>query len=114
MKSKLIVLLSVLLMVLAGAAFAGEEPPIPTISPALSEAGQTPPEPGCGVQETLPAELFQTSTPAVPPEPAWKAGGTYSYGGCQCHTNCVASGCFCSVGSSCCNDCCRAAKAALC
>ena len=113
MKSKLIVLLSVLMLAVCGAAFAGEEPLIPAVDPALSEAGQTPPEPGCGDPEALPAELFQNSTPAAPPEPVWKAGGTYTYGGCQCYTNCVSTSCFCSA-DYCCSSCCQAARAALC
>ena len=111
MKKRLCLPIFVLALLITGTLWAADAPATRE-SPSQPAAEMVSPEPGCGTA-MLSDELFQNFTPATPPAPQPKAGGTWTYGGCQCYTNCTAAQCICSH-LSCCSACCADAKRNLC
>ncbi|HYG63681.1 MAG TPA: hypothetical protein VEL74_13960 [Thermoanaerobaculia bacterium] len=117
MKTKrLYPMFAVLLLMTAGAALAGEMPvqtQVTAPDPAAM-ALEVPAEPDPGVQLAPGAEIPEWLRDIDPKVTLSKAGGTYSWGGCQCYTNCSSRySCICSH-DGCCSGCCSAAFGALC
>jgi hypothetical protein len=121
MKTKrLFPMVAVLFLMTAGAAWAGEVP-LQTAVPALNQpadpagaALEVPAEPADGAQITTETEIPEWLRSIDPAAPQSKAGGFYSWGGCECYTNCSSRySCPCSH-LSCCSGCCSAAYGALC
>jgi hypothetical protein len=116
MKTKrLYPMLAVLLLLSASAAWAGEVPlqeAVPALDPAA--AALAPAAPDCGAQVTTGAEIPEWLRNIDPAVTQSKAGGFYSWGGCQCYTNCSSRySCPCS-DAGCCSTCCFNAYGALC
>lgn len=110
--TKRLVMFSALFLWMVGAAWAGGAPAAqePALPPELTAPAS---QPDCQATAALPLDLSQNLSPATPQKARPKAGGTWTYGGCQCYTNCSSAGCICS-DDWCCSACCADAKRNLC